>query len=255
VSSTRGWRVLGVEGVWWSPRSSKPLRPDRVGLGGFDSHTLPPARLRPIAVLVARAALLCFALMGSASALVAQEAGGRRLGPERPDSGAVPADVAPMGPPITPRRAFLTSLILPGAGQARLDRPVAGGVFLLIEAAALALRHRSAEDLRLARSFSRDSTPLTYQVDPVTGIVARDGDGNPIVVTWARSRYSEAWVRTRRLHVEDWTAVLIFNHLFAGADAFVAAQLWDIPEKVGVRATPLGPALVATFRFGRAPKR
>lgn len=187
--------------------------------------------------------------------LGAQEAAGRRVGLERPDSSDAPVDVPALRPPISPRRAFLTSLILPGAGQARLDRPVAGGVFLLIEAAALALRHRSAEDLRLARSFSRDSTPLTYQVDPVTGVVARDLDGNPVVATWERSRYSEAWVRTRRLHVEDWTAVLIFNHLFAGADAFVAAQLWDIPEKVGVRNTPFGPALVATFKFGRAPRR
>lgn len=199
--------------------------------------------------------MLLAMVVGASSGLAAQDVAGRRVGLERPDSGNVSAESAPLRPPVSPRRAFLTSLILPGAGQARLDRPVAGGVFLLIEAAALTLRHRSAEDLRLARSFSRDSTPLTYQVDPATGIVARDLDGNPVVATWERSRYSEAWVRTRRLHVEDWTAVLIFNHLFAGADAFVAAQLWDIPEKVGVRNTPFGPALVATFSFGRAPRR
>ncbi len=204
---------------------------------------------------VAALGVLLVVAAASPEHLAAQEIAGRRVGLERPDSVDAPTDTAPLGPPISPRRAFLTSLILPGAGQARLDRPVAGGVFLLIEAAALALRHRSAEDLKLARSFSRDSTPLTYQVDPITGVVSRDAEGNPVVTTWERSRYSEAWVRTRRLHVEDWTAVLIFNHLFAGADAFVAAQLWDIPQKVGLRDTPFGPALVATFRFGRAPRR
>ena len=33
---------MGAAGVWWSPQSSKLMRPDAVGLGGFDSHTLPP---------------------------------------------------------------------------------------------------------------------------------------------------------------------------------------------------------------------
>jgi selenide, water dikinase len=37
----------GVEGAWWLPRSSKPMRPDIVGSGGFDSHALPP---RPLSV-------------------------------------------------------------------------------------------------------------------------------------------------------------------------------------------------------------
>ena len=36
-------------------------------------------------------------------------------------------------------------------------------------------------------------------------------------------------VRTRAAHVEDWVALLVANHLFAGADAFVAAHLWDVP--------------------------
>lgn len=35
---------MGAAGVWWSPQSSKLMRPDAVGLGGFDSHTLPPLR-------------------------------------------------------------------------------------------------------------------------------------------------------------------------------------------------------------------
>src|SRR5215213_2140923 len=37
-------RALGADGAWWLLQSSKLARPDDVGLGGFDSHTLPPAR-------------------------------------------------------------------------------------------------------------------------------------------------------------------------------------------------------------------
>jgi hypothetical protein len=198
------------------------------------------------------------AVSGAVRPVYAQSVEGARAGIERPAADAVlpPQDRPPAvleGPPITPRRAFFSSLLLPGAGQARLDRPYAGGVFLLIEAISLTLMHRSAEDLRLARRFRGDSMPARYQVDPVTGLVARDAAGAPIVAAWETPRYTDNWVRTRRLHLEDWTAVLIFNHLFAGADAFVAAQLWDLPDKVAIRQTPFGPAIAATFRFGRPP--
>ena len=32
--------------------------------------------------------------------------------------------------------------------------------------------------------------------------------------------------------IEDWIALLVFNHLVSGADAFVAAHLWDLPAQV-----------------------
>lgn len=177
----------------------------------------------------------------------------------RAQTAGAPRAVAPAGasrtaalsarPPVTPRRAFLYSLAIPGAGQAALDRHFWGGAFFLVEGLSLALVHRSAEDLRLARQFRADSVPATYQVDaagePVTG-----GDGRPVVATWNVSRYSEARMRARRTHYEDWLAVVIFNHLIAGADAYVAAQLWDLPARVGVRPAPDGQtALVATLRF------
>lgn len=159
------------------------------------------------------------------------------------------SDTTVLRPPISPRRAFLYSLLLPGAGQAKLDRATAGGFFFLIEATALVLVMRSGEDLRIARRFAGDSTPLGYRIDPTTGRAERDADGNPVVAEWGQPRYDQGWVRTRRLHREDWMAVLVFNHLFAGADAFVAAQLWDLPGKVGIRQTPFGPLLQATFSF------
>jgi len=163
----------------------------------------------------------------------------------------VPRAPAPAGvkPPLTPKRAFLYSLLVPGAGQAALDRYRAGGVFFLSEAIALAFVHRSAEDLRLARQFKADSTPASYQVDQA-GQQVIGGDGRPAVATWTVGRYNDALVRARRTHYEDWLAVVVFNHLFAGADAFVAAQLWDLPARVGVGAAPDGStAVVATLRF------
>ena len=258
---------VGVEGVWWSPRSSKPLRPDFVGLGGFDSHTLPPSGVRArrlertMRACVSQAFVVLVALVAPLG-LDAQTRDGTRAGVTRPDTVvAARSSFAPLvrdsveGPPISPRRAFLLSLAIPGAGQARLDRAYAGGVFVLVEIASLALVHRASEDLRIARAFRDDSMPATYQISPITGVAARDTLGRPIVATWARSKYTNAWVRTRRLHREDWMALLIFNHLFSGADAFVAAQLWDLPAKVGLRQTPIGPGISASVSFGAPPRR
>jgi hypothetical protein len=160
-----------------------------------------------------------------------------------------PAETLSTRPPVTPRRAFLYSLAAPGAGQAALGRQFWGGAFFLTEGLSLALVYRSAEDLRLARAFRADSVPLTYQVD-AAGQPILAGDGRPAVATWSVSRYSAARVRARRTHYEDWIAVLIFNHLIAGADAYVAAQLWDLPARVGVRTAPDGrPAVVASLKF------
>lgn len=151
--------------------------------------------------------------------------------------------------PVTPRRAFLYSLAVPGAGQAALGRQFWGGAFFLAEGLSLSLVYRSAESLRLARQFRADSVPLTYQVD-AAGQPVPGSDGRPAVATWSVSRYSAARVRARRTHYEDWLAVLIFNHLIAGADAYVAAQLWDLPARVGVRTAPDGrPAVVASLKF------
>jgi hypothetical protein len=161
-----------------------------------------------------------------------------------------PAGVTrPTRPPVTPRRAFFYSLLVPGTGQVALERHTWGGAFFLVEGLSLGLVFRSAEDLRLARQFRADSVPVTYQADaggqPVLG-----SDGRPVVATWKVSQYSAARVRARQTHYEDWIAVVIFNHLMSGADAYVAAQLWDLPARVGLRAAPDGrTAVVATMTF------
>jgi hypothetical protein len=141
-------------------------------------------------------------------------------------------------PPVSPRRAFLYSLMLPGLGQAALDRRYTGAGFFLVEAAALAMVHRSAEDVRLAKAFKGDSVPLSYQTDPATGLVVRNAAGDPVVAAWKQSQSTTDLIKARNLHY-DWIAVIIFNHLVAGADAFVAANLWDFSAHVKMRASPL----------------
>jgi hypothetical protein len=153
--------------------------------------------------------------------------------PERPLQDTASA------PPITPRRAFLTSLALPGLAQSKLLRPKSVALFGTVELGALLMLRKSLADLSRARKFRADSVIAAYEIDPATGIVARDPvTGQPRIRARAATAYDESLIAARRTHVEDWVALLAFNHLIAGADAFVAAHLWDVPLHVGVRLGP-----------------
>ena len=42
---------------------------------------------------------------------------------------------------------------------------------------------------------------------------------------------------------------LVANHLFAGADAYVAANLWDVRGRLAIRAVPNGAVFGASFTW------
>jgi hypothetical protein len=140
-----------------------------------------------------------------------------------------------LAPPISPRRAFFYSALAPGYAQTVLDRPVAGALFFAAEAAGIALAIKAAADLRYARAHARDSIVAGYDVNPQTG---------ELTPRFTRNRYAGTRVRARRTHLEDWYAFLAFNHLIAGAEAFVSAQLWDLPGRVSTSMAPGGGTLV-----------
>ena len=139
------------------------------------------------------------------------------------------------GPPISPRRAFLYSLLVPGLGQAKLDRPNAGAVYFIVEAVSLAMAQKSSRSIDAARS-APDSFIVRYDAPVTSG-----GDPVPVFEV-SQLKLRE---KSRKTQVEDWVAVLIFNHFFSGADAFVAAQLWDLPAVLTARPTAKG-ATVST---------
>ena len=143
-------------------------------------------------------------------------------------------------PPITPKRAFLYSLMIPGWGQSRLDRGTAGALFATIEMGSIAMVGKTTIDLKQARRYSVDSVPANYTVN---------SDGKIVGTLTFPPSLPKSLVNTRRLHREDWFAALMFNHLISGADAFVAAQLWDVPTSVSLKPYADGVALVATVRW------
>ncbi len=164
---------------------------------------------------------------------------------QRPDSARVavtPPKVdtvvrADLRPPLSPRRAFVYSFIAPGLAQSRLGRPVAGAIFVFTEAVAIAMLRESSADLRQAKRFRTDSL-VTLGNDPLSGA--------PVT---QESAFNDGLINLRKSHVEDWIAFLVANHLFAGADGYVAAHLWDLPAQMTVSRTRHGTVIAASIRW------
>jgi hypothetical protein len=106
--------------------------------------------------------------------------------------------------PISPMSAFWRSFLVPGWGQAKLNRKVTGGIFIAWEGVTLGMTLKTRRELDYLR---RHQSPR--------------GDA-------------------KRQEHEDWLVLLAFNHLFAGLEAFVAAHLSDFPGDLHVEARPGG---------------
>ena len=141
-------------------------------------------------------------------------------------------------PPLTPRRAFFYSFLAPGYSQSVLGRHKAATTFILVEAITIAMIRESGADTHEARRLVNDTVVVSYvDASGTSGVVA------------VPPQFGDAEVHTRASRIEDWVALLVANHLFAGADAFVAANLWDVPAKLGLRMVPHGAVLSASLKW------
>ncbi len=197
-----------------------------------------------------RAAALAVLLCVAVSSASAQRGDSARVAPKNPPTLILRGDttVAPslrvraasrLTPPLSPARAFLYSALFPGLGQSRLDRGTSGALFAAIELAAVTLARRSAAELKEARRYEIDTLPSDFVVSGTT--ITKSG-----VFT---NGFTGDLIKSRQLHLEDWLAAIAFNHLFSGADAFVAAQLWDVPVVLSAVPTRNGAMVLGSVRF------
>ena len=105
---------------------------------------------------------------------------------------------------IKPAAALWRSLLLPGWGQAATGRHFTGAAFATWEGVSIMMTVRAVQE----RNYMEES-----------------GSAN---------------LASKRQQVQDWVVVWVFNHLFAGAEAFVSAHLQDFPKELKVRAFPGG---------------
>ncbi len=117
--------------------------------------------------------------------------------------------------------------------QLRFKRPKAATIFLLAEAGAVGMSAKSWYTLSQAKK-ARADTVGTPSLDQQGQPVLDPETGEPVIVYVPRNPNLAGRVRARRSQLEDWLAVVVFNHLFAGADAYVSANLADFDANVQV---------------------
>ena len=116
--------------------------------------------------------------------------------------------------PISPMGAFWRSVLMPGWGQARLNRKLTGGIFVGWEGVTLGMSLKTRHELGYLR------------------------------------RINSVRAENKRREHEDWIVLLVFNHLFAGLEAYVSAHLADFPEDLHLQAVPggVGASVSVPFR-------
>lgn len=126
--------------------------------------------------------------------------------PIRLSAQALPSQVAARdtGRSVGPVGALWRSLLIPGWGQAVTGRQVTGALFAVWEGTTMFMTLKAQQE---ADYFKRSGSPN---------------------------------LRSKRQEVQDWLVLWGFNHLFAGAEAFVAAHLRDFPPDLRLRAFPGG---------------
>ena len=149
---------------------------------------------------------LCgWAVSGGASlALLLSAYPPNRLTAQAPPDTIAPPAVQDTSHRLKPFAAAWRSLVIPGWGQAALGRDVAGAVLASWEGVTMMMTLKARQELHY---------------------VEQSGSGN---------------VQAKRQQAQDWLILWIFNHLFAGAEAFVSAHLQDFPKELRMQALPGG---------------
>jgi hypothetical protein len=131
-----------------------------------------------------------------------------RLTAQSPDSISARAPSHPAAPDtakrIKPVGALWRSLLIPGWGQARTGRHVTGAAFVIWEGVAVMMTVRAVQE----KHYLQESGSVN--------------------------------LAAKRQQIQDWGVLWGFNHLFAGAEAYVSAHLLDFPKELKLRAVPRG---------------
>ena len=105
---------------------------------------------------------------------------------------------------ISPSAALWRSLLLPGWGQARLNRKLTAGLFIAWEGVTLGMSLKTLHELEYLR------------------------------------RTNSGRADDKRQEHEDWVVLLGFNHVLAGLEAYISAHLADFPGDLHLEAVPGG---------------
>lgn len=140
---------------------------------------------------------------------------------------------------VSPRGAFIRSLLIPGWGQVATGAVTRGGFYFAAQSASIWMLRKAA----LARGEAETFTRLEREI--VRARLTAAGEEDPLLLQQGVDNDSEVreWenlVDLRSQQVEDWVALSLFMALIGAADAVVSAHLRDYPEPLSLRVVPIG---------------
>ncbi len=156
-----------------------------------------------------RRCLLLLLAFGGAGGLVTSDLWAQDSAAVIPDSVIRPAradsaaDSVYFKAPVSPMGGLWRSLLIPGWGQAKLNRKLTGALFVMWEGVTLGMSIKTSHELSYLRR-------------------TRSGS-----------------IHSKEKERQDWLVLLGFNHLFSAIEAYVSAHLWDFPQDLEIRAAPM----------------
>jgi hypothetical protein len=115
---------------------------------------------------------------------------------------ASPADTLYSKAPISPMGGFWRSLLIPGWGQAKVNRKLTGALFVAWEGVTLGMSIKTSHELSYLRAVGSER------------------------------------VKSKEKEQQDWLVLLGFNHLFSAIEAYVSSHLWEFPSDLEINAAP-----------------
>jgi hypothetical protein len=148
---------------------------------------------------------------------------------------------------VSPRGAFLRSLVLPGWGHAAAGAPGRAAFYVAAQGGTYWMLARSLIRQRSAARYRDAEFDLVAAELQARGVasdsLARLATDDPRVERWAEL------VDIRGDQVEDWLALGIFLSLLGATDALVSAHMADYPEPLALRVGP-GPRGTGGWQVG-----
>ena len=163
---------------------------------------------------------------------------------------------------ISPRAAFLRSVIVPGWGQISAHAYNRAAVFITLQSASWYMLVKTLNKLSDAHKLEDDR--LAWQTDSLHTLMASDTMQNRILSDPDSFRVRVAAADTvvairslidsREEQRQDWIAYTLFLTLASGVDAYVAAHLADFPATISTRRQSNGAyQLKVTVPLRRRP--
>lgn len=173
---------------------------------------------------------------------------------EPPFSPADTVAAALTGKTLTPGRAFVRSLLIPGWGQFSQGARVRGTVYASLQGASAFMLVKTQikvndaqDDAESLREFAIDSMradALEQQDTMLIRILANEDSAQARADSTEAVSDKLALTESRKRQREDWIALAIFFTLASGVDAYVGAHLADFPGTVSARPFRRGGVLV-----------